>query len=91
VEDDLAEFATELDEIRLILRTFGELRSGRSTLFPIKTISSTDLLVYVNVIPRMAAALARSLEWIIDQYKKILDIREKLDDLRKDEVPPDEA
>jgi len=90
VDDDLAEFATELTDLRFILRTFGELTTARSLSFPIRTISSSDLLVYVNVIPRMAAALARAAEWLIDQYKKLLDIREKITDLRKDGVPPDE-
>src|SRR5208282_3737540 len=84
------EFATELTDLRFILRTFGELTTARSLSFPIRTISSSDLLVYVNVIPRMAAALARAAEWLIDQYKKLLDIREKITDLRKDGVPPDE-
>ncbi len=90
LKDDLDGFAGELRDLRFILRTFGEFTTGGSLSFPIRTISSSDLLVYVDVIPRVAAALARAVAWIIDQYKKIIDIREKVGDLRTDGVPPDE-
>ena len=60
IDDDLAKFATELKDFQFILRTFGELTTAEALTFPIRTISSSDLLVYVLVIPRMAAALVGS-------------------------------
>lgn len=83
--------ADELAKLRFILRTFGELTTGRKLEFPIRTISSSDLLLYVGLLATTAAALGKAVAWVLDQYQKILDIRIKLAELqKKDGVPASE-
>lgn len=75
IENKLDGFILELKEINLILSIFTEYTTGKKHKLDIKTVSSTDLLIYLVLLPSVAACLAKSVSWIVDTYLKILQIR----------------
>lgn len=89
VDNRLREFADELDEIHFILSIFQEVVTGKREDFEIRTISSSDLSVYLEIMPPVAACIAIALDRLIETYKKILEIRKLHSELKKQEVPED--
>lgn len=89
VHNDLGEFAEELKDVRFILETFIEITTGKTKPLQIRSLSSSDLTVYVALSSWTAAGLAVALEKIIENYKKILEIRKLHAELRKSDVPPE--
>jgi hypothetical protein len=87
VSNDLIELAKELGELRFILATFVELSTGQSGPIPLRTISSTDLQFYFSAIPSVAAALAYSLNLLVDAYKKVVEIRNSHAALKESDAP----
>lgn len=49
------------------------LGTGSWPPLKVRTIASSDFAVYVGMAP--AAALAKSLDWVLEAYKKLLEIR----------------
>ena len=72
VKNELGEFADELEEIKFILDTMSELVSGRKEHLEIKTISSSDLTVYLELSPAVAACVAHAVERIVAISKSCL-------------------
>jgi hypothetical protein len=89
VENSLVPFAKELGEINFIVSTFSELTTGATDSIQIRTISSTDLTVYLDVGLKVGAAIGKAVAWIIDRYKSILEIRKNHAELQKQGVPDD--
>jgi len=87
VNNRLVDFANELKELSFILNTFSEVATGKKDDLTIKTISSSELLVYLNAIAPYAACLAVAIERIVALYKQLLEIRKLKNDLRKQGVP----
>src|SRR6266700_3054192 len=87
VKNQLTGFADELQEIGLILRTFSEVATGKPDDLVIRTISSTDLLVYLQAGVPYAACVALAIERIVELYKKLLDIRKLRLEMAKLGVP----
>lgn len=75
VNNQLNEFGKELQELNFIFGTFSELASGDRENYEIRSISSSDLGIYLAAIPPVAACIAHAAEKIIDIYKKIVEIR----------------
>jgi hypothetical protein len=87
VENSLVPFAKELGEINFIVLTFSELTTGATDSVQIRTISSSDLTVYLDVGLKVGAAIGQAVAWIIDRYKSILEIRKQHAELQKQGVP----
>jgi hypothetical protein len=87
VNNKLVPFAKKLQEINFIVTTFSELATGATDDFEIRTISSTDLTVYLQIGLKTAAVLGRAIAWIVNQYKSILEIRKNHAELQKQGVP----
>jgi hypothetical protein len=87
VHNYLGEFADELDELRFILAIFQEVVTGKREDFEIRTISSSDLSVYLEIMPPVAACIAIALDRLIETYKKILEIRKLHGELKNQKVP----
>lgn len=79
----LDRFATELEELNQIFGVFAEVASGSRPGFEIKTISSTDLSVYLEVGAIVGACIATSVERIVALYKQLLEIRKTQAELTK--------
>jgi hypothetical protein len=75
LEDDLSAFTDELSEVAFILATFVELSTGVHQPLSIRTVSSTNFLLYIGVGIWAARTIAYGAEHIIESYKKILEIR----------------
>lgn len=91
VDNHLTDFADELNELSFILNTFSEIGTGKKDNLNIKTISSTDLTVYLNAAAPFAACLAVAIERIVALYKQLLEIRKLRTDLQKQGVPPEQT
>jgi hypothetical protein len=75
VDNRLDRFAEELEELNRIFGVFSELSTGSRPGFEIKTISSTDLTVYLEATAVAGACVATAIERIITLYKSLLEIR----------------
>lgn len=87
VDNKLTEFAEELDEMGFVLNTFAEIATGKPDDLSIRTISSSDLTVYLNAGIPFAACLAVAIERIVALYKQLLEIKKLRADLLKQGVP----
>ena len=86
VENRLDRFADELEELDKIFGVFAELSTGSRPSFPIKTISSTDLSVFLEVGAVVGACVATAVERIIALYKTLLEVRKLQGELVKQGV-----
>jgi len=91
VENNLLEFADELNEIGFILNTFAEVATGRRDDLSIRTISSSDLLVYLQAAAPYAACVAVCVERVVALYKQLLEIRKLRQDIKTQGVPDDDT
>lgn len=87
VENKLDEFGRELSRLHKILGVFAELVTGARPGFEIRTISSTDLSVFLDSSPVIAASIAVTVERIVALYKKMLEIRVLRNQLSDQGVP----
>lgn len=87
VDNRLDEFAKELAELNFMLTTFSELVTTKRDSFDIRSVSSTDLAVYLAVMPQVAACMAVAVERLIYTYKSLLEIRKLKAGLEEKGVP----
>ncbi|MEJ2703004.1 MAG: hypothetical protein P8Z79_11245 [Sedimentisphaerales bacterium] len=85
LHNHFSEYVKELRQFELIFRMFSEITTGKAEEFIVRTISS-DLVVYVNTTPAVAALVAMVLERIITVYKELLKIRRLRNELSAQEV-----
>ena len=87
VHDRLDEFADELKELNEIFEVFAEVATGKRPNFRIKTISSTDLSVLLEIAPIVGKLIVSALTDVIAVYKQIIDIKLGLKKLAETNVP----
>lgn len=92
VNSDLSLFAKELKDIGFILRTFSELVTGTPGSVELRRLSSSDYLL--DLVPTglgtgiiVTAAFAKSVNWMLDAYQKVLNIKETKKRLAADDAP----
>jgi hypothetical protein len=83
VDNRLDRFSEELVELNRIFGVFAEISTGSRPGFEIRTISSSDLTIFLNVAPAVGACIAVGLERIISLYKQLLEIRKLQGELKK--------
>lgn len=86
VDNELGDFANELKEINRIFGVFSEISTGSRPGFKIKTISSSELTVFLEAAPVVAACIAHGVERVVELYKKLLEIRKLQAELSKQGV-----
>lgn len=89
VRNDLDSFGKELEELDSIFKTFAEVAVGTRPNLNIRTISSSDLTVFLDLAPEIAACTAIAIERIIALYKQLLEIRKLHKDMKDQGVPED--
>lgn len=89
VHNNIQEFGKELQDLNFVLGTFSELASGERETFQIKTISSSELMVFLAAVPPVAACVAHAAEKIINFYKSLLEIKRLKGDLKKQGLEED--
>lgn len=87
VDNRLNEFAEELAVLDQILGDFAEVATGSRPGFGIRSISSSDLSVYLDSAPAVAACLAVAAERLVSFYKQLLEIRKLHQELKTQGVP----
>ena len=87
VENSLKEFGKELVEIEKMLIVFSEIATGNREPLKVRTISSSELSVFLDYIPEIGACIAIAVERIVALYKQMLEIKKLKAELIKQEVP----
>jgi hypothetical protein len=90
VDNNLLNFAEELKELSFIFGTFSEVATGNKEDLTIRTISSSDLLVYLQASAPFAAFVAICIERVVALYKQLLEIRKLNQEIRQQGVPEKE-
>ena len=86
IKNKLNEFASDLNELNRIFGIFSEVTTGTRPDFDIRSISSSDLNVFLSMAPVVAAGIAVAVERIVGIYKQILEIRKLHGELKNQGV-----
>jgi len=87
VENRLSSLSKEVIELNFILGVISEAVTGKKEEFEVKTISSSDFLLYVIIGLQVADVLSKAIEKIINNYKTILEIKILRNQLKEKGVP----
>lgn len=89
VNDQLERFSSELSQLNSMFGVFEEITTGSRSGFKVKTISSSDLNVYLEAVPAVGACIATTVSKIVELYKSLLEIRKLQSELKAQGVPPE--
>jgi hypothetical protein len=87
VRNRLDDFAKELNVLNRTLGPFAELATGSRPGFAIRTVSSSELSVFLDMVPKVAAYLAVAIERTLSFYKQLLEIRRLRSEMAAQGVP----
>ncbi len=83
VENQLPQLGQELEKLQKMFAPLAELATGARPDFTVRTISSSDFSVFVEVAPKVAACIAVAVERVVSLYKQLLEIRRLRQELRE--------
>jgi len=89
VRDRLIDFADELNEIEFVLNTLSEVATGQKDDLTIRTMSSSGLTVFLAASPVFAAIIAKAVDLVVGEYKKILEIKKLQLEIERLQLPSD--
>lgn len=87
IENKLSELKKEIGELNFILNHISEVVTGEKKEYEVKTISSSDFLLYVIIGLQVADVLSKATERILNHYKQILEIKLLRNQLKEIGVP----
>ncbi|MBT5788265.1 MAG: hypothetical protein HOI14_04250 [Flavobacteriaceae bacterium] len=87
IDNKLSSFENEIKELTFILNHISEAVEGEKQEFKIKTISSSDFLLYLIIGLQVADVLSKATERILNHYKQILEIKVLRNQLSEKGVP----
>lgn len=87
VENKLSELKKEINELNFILNHISEAVTGEKQEYKVKTISSSDFLLYLIIGLQVADVLSKATERILNHYKQILEIKNLRNQLKEKGVP----
>ena len=87
VENKLSELKDEISELNFILNNISEAVTGEKQEYEVKTISSSDYLLYVIIGLQVADVLSNATERILNIYKGILEIKLLRNQLKEQGIP----
>src|SRR5260221_1519277 len=73
--------------MKFILNTFSELATGHKDDLKIRTPSSSGLMIFLAAAPGFASMVAKAIDFIVSQYKKILEIKKLQREIEKLDLP----
>ena len=91
IENKLVELKNEISELNFILNIVTEAVTGRTEEYKVKTISSSEFLLYVMIGLSVADTLSKATEKILNHYKQILEIKTLRNKLSEKGVPSKET
>lgn len=86
IENDLGKFGKEINDLNFIFNNYSELITGKKQSFQIRNLSTSEPLVTIATITAIAAGIAKTIGWLIDNYKKLLEIKKLKAELVKQGV-----
>lgn len=89
VHNALENFGRELVQLHKMLGVFNEIATDSRESFKIKTISSSELTIFVEMAMKSAACLAFAIERILALYKNMLEIKKLENEMDKRNIPQD--
>lgn len=75
IKNDLGKFGDEIKELTFIFNNYSELITGKKESFQIRNLSTSDPLITVATVTAIAAGMAKTIGWLIENYKKLLEIK----------------
>ena len=87
VENELSSLKKEIAELNFILNSISEAVTGEQQEFKVKTISSSEFLIYLIIGLKVADVLSKATERILNHYKQILEIKILRNQLTESGVP----
>tara|TARA_R110002096_G_C14500772_1_gene715363 strand:+ start:78 stop:1178 length:1101 start_codon:yes stop_codon:yes gene_type:complete len=87
VENKLSELKNEIAELNFILNNISESVTGEKQEYEVKTISSSEFLLYVVIGLQVANVLSKATERILNHYKQVLEIKNLRNQLKETGVP----
>ena len=85
--EHLEYFSKDLQKLNRELMHFNELVTGRADQFKVRSISSSDFSVFLEVLPDTAQVVVSTIALLLLGYEKLLDIRKKKAELEEKEAP----
>jgi hypothetical protein len=87
VENKLSSLKDEITELSFILNHVSEAVTGEKKEYEVKTISSSNFLLYIIIGLQVADVISKAAERILNQYKQILEIKILKNQLKEKGVP----
>jgi len=91
IDNKLVELKNEISELNFILNIITEAVTGKTEDYKVKTISSSEFLLYVLLGLQVANTLSKATERILNHYKQILEIKVLRNQLAEKGVPAKET
>ena len=82
VDNKLPDLGKELEELQDIFSVFEEITTGSRPGLTVKSISSSDFGIFLNMAPEVAACTAIAVERILAMYKNYLEIKKLHNELK---------
>lgn len=87
VHNKLSSLKKEISELNFILNSISEAVTGEKQEYEVKTISSSDFLLYILIGLGVADVLSKATERILNHYKQILEIKHLRNQLKEKGIP----
>lgn len=87
IKNDLGKFGDEIKELNFIFNNFSELIVGEKRTFELRNLSTSEPLITVATVTAIAAGVAKTIGWLIDSYKSLLEIKKLRYELSQQGVP----
>jgi len=87
ITESLISLSKEFKEINSIVSVYEEIATGSRSSVKVRTISSSDYGLFLDLLPEVAVGLAVGIERIVELYKKSLEIKRLKQELADIEVP----
>ena len=87
VNSSLSRFRDELDVISRYVGVFSEIYVGKRPNLKLRSLSSSDFSVFIDIAPEVAARLAAAIDHLVNTYKTLVQIRQHRHQLQELNVP----
>jgi hypothetical protein len=87
VHDKLGELIEELSNFEFYFKTLSEVATGHADDLTVRTVSSSKFMVFLLAHPKFAGIVAKCVNFIVEQYKRILEIRKLQGDIERLKIP----
>jgi hypothetical protein len=86
LDNSLEKLGTEIREISFIINTFSELINGKKENIILRSLSTSEPFITIASSIAIAAGISKAIGYLIDNYKKLLEIRKLKNELKKQGV-----